>query len=114
MGKARKVRDGGVGRIWLGAGIVGWALWGSRRRGSDLAVWAELAWSEHAGWVRGAPRWERPEGVGTAAAPGLPLHSVAEQSVARLTRVLLQAVSFLSLLGHFWHFSLHRDCSEIS
>lgn len=56
MGKARKVRDGGVGRIWLGAGIVGWELWGSRRRGSDLAVWAELAWSEHAGWVRGAPR----------------------------------------------------------
>lgn len=56
-----------------GAGIVGQALWGGRRRGSDLAVWAKLAWSEHAGWVRSALRWERPKGVGTAAALGLPL-----------------------------------------
>ena len=52
--------------------------------------------------------------MGTAAVPGLPLHSVAEQSVARLTRVLLQAVSLLSLLGCFWHFSLCRECSEVS
>ena len=58
---------------------------GGRRRSSDLAMWAELAWSEPAGWAGGAPRWERPESVGTAAVSGLPLYSVAEQSVARLT-----------------------------
>ena len=35
--------------------------------------------------------------MGTAAVPGLPLHSVAEQSVARLTRVLLQYLFYLFL-----------------